>query len=111
MTDADLLRVAANLIRHRAQHKAVPEGRWYKATDDFDVYVLAPSHDMPGFPWDVAPRCASEPVAEYIASWHPAVALAVADWLEASIPFSARARISPHAVAVARAYLHTDEAA
>jgi hypothetical protein len=43
--------------------------------------------------------------AEHIASWHPAVALAVADWLEATVLTDANA---PFALAVARAYLGSD---
>lgn len=50
--------------------------------------------------------------AEYIASWHPLVALAVADWLETEAHMADRRGNSVegqtfHALAVARAYLGT----
>lgn len=65
---ADLLRRAAALMRERAE--AATAGPWVAAgnvvegvgTVTFDKHML--SND-----------------AEHIASWHPAVALAVADWL------------------------------
>lgn len=51
--------------------------------------------------------------AEHIASWHPSVALAVADWLEhcaevtenKEVSFGLRVAINSHALIVARAYL------
>lgn len=47
--------------------------------------------------------------AAHIASWHPAVALAVADWLEYVSKAHEDAYISgSHALAVARAYLGDD---
>jgi hypothetical protein len=49
----------------------------------------------------------AEPDATHIASWHPAVALAVADWLdiEADALATARGHERPAALAVANAYL------
>jgi hypothetical protein len=56
--------------------------------------------------------------AEHIASWHPAVALAVADWLDSLVdamtnPDAPNSGVSTdreerHALAVARAYLGDD---
>jgi hypothetical protein len=54
--------------------------------------------------------CAIED-AEHIASWHPAVALAVADWLDKLADFCAEAKPDPAshwiapALKIARAYL------
>ncbi|MBO9524310.1 MAG: hypothetical protein J7518_22460 [Nocardioidaceae bacterium] len=48
---------------------------------------------------------------EHIASWHPVVALAVADWLDWLAPFADLpnpAFVVEHGLAVARAYLGTD---
>lgn len=49
-----------------------------------------------------------EPTAHYVASWHPVVALAIADWLEDVAGRSAQNPhwyAADHALAVARAYL------
>ena len=79
---ADLLRRAAALMRERA--KAARAGRWFADTEDGTAGVRSP--------WrfgaqDVAVCDGSLPEgnainAEHIASWHPAVALAVADLLD-----------------------------
>lgn len=110
---ADTLREAARLMRKRAE-KATP-GRW-ETTDrglthpgvGMDVHS-----DLEGSV--VADCCgyqggAGIDDAEHIASWHPAVALAVADWLDA---YAERLEVLGHAIgsnrgqalAVARAYL------
>ena len=53
--------------------------------------------------------------AEHIASWHPLVALAVADWLDAAAERAERPgalalhSLSPGPLAVARAYLGETE--
>lgn len=81
----DLLRRAAALMRERAE-KATP-GTWQANPD--------------GLVWANPPRL-GDPVsgsteiedAQHIASWHPAVALAAADWLEAE----ARIHDAPDAV-------------
>lgn len=90
---ADLLREAANLMRERAS-VATP-GPWsqHTAEEAADTVIFA------GREWitniDNCPRvgehmatpggsiCSDQaiPNGEHIASWHPAVALAVADWL------------------------------
>lgn len=119
-SDADLLRRAATLMRERAEDATAgpwgqaqgASGAWwieapYTATiADIDIDSLRPEAD-----------------AVHIASWHPAVALAVADWLDkeadgfALIAATTRVAIeidgdlrvmhSTHgeALAVARAYL------
>ena len=95
---ADVLRKAAALMRERAE-AAGPNDPWFTSDDDANT------------PED----------AEHIASWHPAVALAVADWLDATAvrveaarePKDGGARNhgwrgSRQALAVARAYLGSD---
>lgn len=67
---AETLRRAAALMRERA------EGT-YLATDSGD---LADWHT----PADLVGMFEEEGDGDYIASWHPAVALAVADWLDAA---------------------------
>lgn len=86
---AEILRKAASLMRERAE--AATPGPW--------------------IPFDAD--------ADHIASWHPAVALAVADWLDATaddwdrstapIPVSDIRLDARAALAVARAYLGSDE--
>jgi hypothetical protein len=102
---AELLREAAALMRERAE--AATAGPWEcvlgeisagNAADytDVAVAVIGPKGDD-----------RQDDNAEHIASWHPAVALAVADWLEQE------SRVTCHsdnptrtqALAVARAYL------
>lgn len=57
---------------------------------------------------EIADVWGEEP-AEHIASWHPAVALAVADLLEAAAKWTEDTRSEDsHALSVARAYLGRD---
>lgn len=75
---ADLLREAAALMRQRAE--AATPGPWERRWG-FPAYVSGPGptvtiNDLTG---DTEIED-----AEHIASWHPAVALAVADWLDAA---------------------------
>lgn len=99
---AAVLREAAALMRERAE--AATPGPW--------TYEDAPN----GFPPMVDKPHLSD--AEHIASWHPAVALAVADWLDAQADYhetlqqhGARGLRAdgqvPNAFTVARAYLNT----
>lgn len=117
MSPVETLREAARLMRERAEAATQPWGvdRWlayvqqpsnpthakdydriYVGTDDEHGSVILSS------PWtEAAP-------AEHAASWHPAVALAVADLLDAEADatdegFNGSA--DSHAVAIARAYL------
>lgn len=104
-----MLRKAATLMRERATTAPIPAGPWEREFSD------AIRTDIPfGSPGYLIAECATNVEAEHIASWHPAVALAVADWLEfeanvheASVRNSAPAdhRLSTQALAVARAYL------
>jgi hypothetical protein len=72
---ADLLRRAATRIREVAE--AVPvdadEEPWFRVVKPADRFLTTR--------WDSFADADPE-AAEYIALWHPAVALAVADWLE-----------------------------
>ena len=126
---AELLRRAASEMRRRAE--AATPGPW-RFTDsetvndvwdaglvvvDADQTAIAALHDQWYEPDDGEPACVDD--ARHIASWHPAVALAVADWLDAEAeshradlvgPFpSACCRMS-QARAVARAFLGSDDA-
>jgi hypothetical protein len=68
---AELLREAAALMRERAEATGVDEVEgWY-----YPETLLEPLRL-------VAVPAATRPDAEHIASWYPAVALAVADWLD-----------------------------
>ena len=114
---AELLRRAAKEMRERAE--AATASPWRPENHDFaedGCGILGG-----GTPWSSAEygiafttgftnrkHCHAD--AEHIASWHPAVALAVADWLDytAALIGVAGGRSSPyheHAIAVARAYL------
>ena len=84
---AETLRRAAALMRERAE--AATPGQWLVDADAADFPVLAP--DTSDFTWDGVFICttrldekadANRADADHIASWHPAVALAVADWLD-----------------------------
>lgn len=113
---ADLLREAAALMRKRAE--AAMPGPWEQTGvmgSEYNDVV-----DCPGAASIVADTDTSDENAEHIASWHPDVALAVADWLEATArEFDALGDpdLSRHpldgrrtaAVAVARAYLGRDQ--
>ena len=103
---AETLRRAASLMRERAEG-ATP-GPWTCYGD----HLVWPSEQGPAANDPILAMVgeAHEDSAEHIASWHPAVALAVADWLDQAAihvdggsllhhPMSARAEV------VARAYL------
>ena len=101
---ADLLREAAALMRSRAE--AATHGPWHRAESHWsdpsgeglsEIVVINERCDPAGrtgyYPGDVLAftygpgnedndNCDED--AEHIASWHPAVALAVADWLDKS---------------------------
>ena len=106
MVSADILRRAAALMRERAE--AATLGPWAEVADGELIgclAVVAGGADE----FNVAPAVIPAN-ADHIASWHPAVALAVADWLTehaadhegtfAACPWSDCA-----ALAVARAFL------
>lgn len=129
MSDVETLRKAAALIRERAN--AATQGPW-SLEQDWAVVASGSDSVIHGYYEGTCPACdegitdtASVALqvedAQHIASWHPAVALAVADWLD-----SVRAPDDPHtlaeaeskrcrlcaeyhrALAVARAYLGRD---
>ena len=90
---ADILREAAALMRSRAE--AENSRGWYKVDfNEGDGHPYRPLwgvsneayFDPPAdedVPWlAVEIHTGLEATAEHIASWHPTVALAVADWLE-----------------------------
>lgn len=73
---AEILREAASLMRERAE--AATRGPWF--ADGRDVRGPGDWMDADfvlGFD-----ACPTQVDADHIASWHPVVALAVADWLE-----------------------------
>jgi hypothetical protein len=97
---ADTLRRAAALMRERAE----ATDDWYSA----QAWATASPMSLPIEPAD----------AEHIASWHPAVALAVADWLDQHVeqhgPSAGRDECiwNDHAcaaIAVALAFLGEDQ--
>jgi len=128
---ADLLRRAAALMRGRAE--AATSGRWFGVTGpggypnevrtgngpDAGLPILFDSRHLIG-----SAHYMRGADAHHIASWHPAVALAVADWLEregsawqqviADHPGLAEASekniAKSDALAVAKAYLGGDDA-
>jgi hypothetical protein len=67
---ADTMRRAAKLMRGRAE--LVPPPPWFSAVHDVTT------HDG----LNVIASSGLTVRAEYVASWHPGVALAVADWLD-----------------------------
>jgi hypothetical protein len=107
---AELLREAAALMRERAEAAA------------HDLHEPASDPRT----WRGIGTGYREPIEYRIASWHPAVALAAADWLEAEarqfdvhmraaavqvpedIAERAATRLHRHGIAVARAYLGRD---
>lgn len=104
--DAELLRRAAALMRERAE--ALKGDRWVA----HGGWVTVESNRCTcggGGEWPHEKHCGLDPVAdvgprpaEHIASWHPAVALAAADWLADE---GSGVAVNPRAVALARAYL------
>ena len=113
---AEVLRKAAALMRERAE--AASDGPWKRfgmagvAGKDWEVVDERRVECECGEPVALL-GCATNDDAEHIASWHPAVALAVADWLDAEADVDEVAREmggrghteESQCVAVARAYL------
>lgn len=99
---AEILRRAAALMRERAEG-ATP-GPWVVREGNVEHYF--PSIGEYG-----ALASPSDPDAQHIASWHPAVALAVARWLEdtAQLMTDGRLIYDGNALAVARAYLGEED--
>lgn len=113
---ADLLREAAALMRERAQ-AATDGGHGWRLDDLPGANEVWADRDSAG--WDAFmvattatrlnpnPGAAGHADATHIASWHPAVALAVADWLDREvIRWGVEDQpISDGAITVARTYL------
>ena len=110
---AETLRRAASLMRERAEAaEKVHASPWFPMGAKSVAYPM--TKRMSGTVADTFPRGGSKMQADttaHIASWHPAVALAVADWLDAQaeraeIGFAGK--VYEQALAVARAYLGED---
>jgi hypothetical protein len=97
----DLLRRAAAKMRERAE-AAIEDSEgarvWAYDPKAYEVHTVEDRHIASGF--------AAHPDGEHIASWHPVVALAIADWLDAEDAH----QFGPteQAINVARAYLGED---
>lgn len=111
---AALLREAAAKMRERAE-SATP-GPWRVGAEGSEGSRVNPatgdkredSHWIASVNGRVQPEDGRN--ADYIASWHPAVAFAVADWLEQHADYaqSLGRESGPNPLAVARAYLGRD---
>lgn len=116
----DTLRRAAAAMRERAE--AATQGPWRQQPIEGPG---RPRADVRGLPENTTYDHRGDAVAtaedssfgaclttdaEHIASWHPAVALAVADWLDEAADeaesFGHSDAPAPHAIAVANAYLN-----
>lgn len=119
MSDASILREAAALMRERAL-AATPErwmtdGPWWvdppgEPISETTVECRTGVTTYPGRHLIVAGGWETrDEDMQHIASWHPAVALAVADWLDHEADMAdGWEYIHPSALAVARAYLRSD---
>lgn len=106
------VREAARLMRERARTAtpgpwAVPVANVFRVVAPGAPHYNPPMGMTPPYPWRIVHEpdlyAPFAPDAAHIASWHPAVALAVADWLDAAI--GATKVQHDAALAVARAYL------
>ena len=109
MSDADLLRRAAALMRERAEAAGSEWNADVEPGDSLHLWVTDcdPSDPTGETAMQRLVGGADAPWSEHIASWHPAVALAVADWLD---EVGATDDDAIAALAVARAYLGGDDA-
>ena len=84
MSDADLLRRAAALMRERAEAAGSEWNADVEPGDSLHLWVTDcdPSDPTGETAMQRLVGGADAPWSEHIASWHPAVALAVADWLD-----------------------------
>jgi len=109
--NAEILRRAAALMRSRAE-----AATWTSSPWGVDEIGAVWAQEADGQPVPVASR-ATDQDAEHIASWHPTVALAVADWLDEAAEQAAlldvalvaeeeRSWAQRRAHTVARAYLN-----
>lgn len=106
---AETLRRAAALMRERAEAAGRDWNADCEPGDSLHLWVTDydPSDPTGQTAMQRLVGGADAPWSEHIASWHPAVALAVADWLEYVADQGDRAAINhrARALAVARAYL------
>lgn len=115
---ADLLREAAAFMRERAE--AATPGPWavghnYGATVSPSVTEhpstggIGGADDIEAYGGYLIGESMTRANIAHVAAWHPAVALAVADWLDEAADFLAAYRGETHAMdnplAVARTYL------
>lgn len=106
---AEILRRAAALMRERAEDAVLASGNDAWKADGLAWNDNRGTVHMVGAgPVNVCDAITEEQ-AEHIASWHPIVALAVADWLERVAYLLEHGSVSPgepsSALAVARAFL------
>lgn len=112
-TGAETLRRAAALMRERAE--AATPGPWLVEDDEIEFNVLV-DEGGPGVMYVARQfnqgHSEGERDAEHVASWHPDVALAVADWLDIAAIVVERTgeptEMVRGALAVATAYLGGD---
>ena len=100
---AEVLRKAAAAMRYRAER--IPVGPWEKEFSD----VIRTDVPLGAKDYMIAETETVERAA-HIASWHPAVALAVADWLDyaASVWMGFAPPEQTRLLTVANAYLGSD---
>lgn len=117
MTAPETLREAAALMRARAE--AATPGPWNATHDPLGHHVEDGFRSRGRLAMDLGsdvPVSNGRADAAHIASWHPAVALAVADWLDIMADCAAvlegfdldPSKTEVAALAVARAYLGRD---
>ena len=100
----DLLREAAETMRARAEEAT--GGRWWPRYGGEPGFIYSSGEKrliatVEGESSDATPN----PNSRHIASWHPAVALAVADWLDLADQEWSPSDLRESAKTVARAYL------
>jgi len=101
---AETLRRAASLMRERAEAATPGPWRVVADSDTGETSVLGGPYDR--YLADVHEWSTGIGNPAHIASWHPAVALAVADWLEVTARDVGTSTLAFHAaLAVARAHL------
>lgn len=106
MTTTETLRRAAALMRERAQ--AATPGPW---TPDPRAPHDVRGNEMRNLVATTGGMVAASENTNHIASWHPAVALAVADWLDREAALTEASSWYPdsgESLAVARAYLNEE---
>ncbi|MGC5033050.1 hypothetical protein [Micromonospora sp. DT229] len=113
MNTADTIREAARLIRERAE--AASPGPYFTTGKSarYGGLVATPSDGHPedqGYDGHLIGESMSEANLAHLGGWPPAVALAVAAWLETEARMAEKRDNSPeghtfHALNVARAYL------